>query len=78
MDGDSAKVALAITTVMRRDGKFDSLQRFDLALSFVVRMDISGVWQVVDGVDFGFAQVVLRRVLDEVSGVLLLAKPLRA
>ena len=78
MHRDSAKVALAVTAVVGSDGKFDSLQSLHLAVRFVVRMDISDVGQVVDGVDFGFAQVVLRRVLDEVSGVLLLTKPLRA
>ena len=55
MHRDSAKVALAVTAVVCRDREFDSLQRFYLAVRFVVRVYISRVWQVVDGVDFGFA-----------------------
>jgi hypothetical protein len=50
MDGDSVEVALAVTAVVRRDRKFDSL-----AVRLVVRVDVSRVWQVIYGIDFGLA-----------------------
>ena len=75
MNTDRAKVALPPAPLMGHNRKFDRLQTFDRPFGTMVGVKFPGKRQCGYGVHLVFIEIIGGRILDTVTSVHLLAKP---
>ena len=76
--GYCAKVAFSETASVSSNGETNGLQGFDLAVALVERMEVPLVLELIDRVQLRFGEILGRRILNQVTGVLSLGQYFRS